>query len=510
LKNDIDINSLIARIAAYAIKAGLICDTDKIWAQNMFLSILQLDSFKAPESKISDLPEYPCAILSDMSAWAVDCGLIENMAVARELFESRLCAILTPRPSQFISNFEELKKLEGPQAATSWMYQKQKQCDYIKSRRIAKNIIWKTDTQYGKLDMTINLSKPERSPEEIEMIKKMGSAALNGQTYPKCVLCPQNEGYAGRLDYPPRQNLRMIPLTLNGERWFFQYSPYVYYNEHCIVLSELHTDMLIDKTTFVRLADFLEQFPHYFIGSNADLPIVGGSILNHDHYQGGKYVFPLHRAKTRKNFTMKNLPALKCEILDWPLSVIRLRGSRSDVLNASQTIFEIWRDYSDAGANISAYSGQIRHNTITPIAKIVDGVLQMDLTLRNNAVSQQFPEGIFHSHKKYHHIKRENIGLIEVMGLAILPARLKEEFELLADCLIENDLVKIKSSPEISKHYDWALELNEKYKFTKENADDIIKTETARAFAQVLQCCGVFKKDEAGDFALEKFLKCLK
>ncbi|MDR0646769.1 MAG: UDP-glucose--hexose-1-phosphate uridylyltransferase [Elusimicrobiota bacterium] len=504
-----DINFHIARLVAYAVKNGLVSRADKTWTVNMMLSVLRLDSFEEPSIVDYNLPKYPSGILSEISKWAAANGLIENLPVSREILEGELCGIITPRPFQFTAKFEEIEKRSGIKKAAAWMYKTQQQCDYIKIERAEKNLAWKTDTKYGKLDITVNLSKPEKTPEEIAAVKKLGAAALSRNIYPKCMLCRENEGYRGRLNYPARQNIRLIPLKLNGEKWFFQYSPYIYYNEHCIVLNGCHTDMAINKDTFVRLADFLERFPHYFIGSNADLPVVGGSILNHDHYQGGRYTFPMHKVKTRKTFKIKNLPDIECEILDWPLSVLRFSGSRRGVLKAANIAFDAWVNYNDPAVAIRAYDGQTRHNTVTPMARIAKGKLQLDIALRNNAASEEFPEGIFHSHKQFHHIKRENIGLIEVMGLAILPGRLKSEFEELSDCLVKNDFEKIKNSLAISKHYDWALKLADRYKFTPENAEEILRKETGTIFAEVLECCGVFKKTLCGAAALDRFLKTL-
>jgi UDPglucose--hexose-1-phosphate uridylyltransferase len=503
-----DINYYLQRVTDYAAAKGLIKPEDKIWTINIIAAKLQLASFK-PTTIKEPLPEYPSQILSAISDYAARKGIIDDLPVRREMFETEICGVLTLRPSDFIREFEETERKCGVKEAVRLMYKKQERADYIKTERIAKNIKWSSNTSYGSLDITINLSKPEKTPEEIAAIKQMGASALKNEAYPKCMLCLENEGYAGRLDYPARQNLRLIPLKLNNEDWFFQYSPYVYYKEHCIVLNRKHTDMLIDEKTFVRFADFLKRFSHYFIGSNADLPIVGGSILNHDHYQGGNYIFPLQRAKVEKVFKLKKYPKLKCQTLKWPLTVIRFTGARKDVLAASRGLLNEWIDYCDETAQIKSHSGKTRHNAITPIARMDGNKLQLDLILRNNRTSAEEPDGIFHSHKKFHHIKRENIGLIEAMGLAVLPGRLKKEFEELGGYLIKRDLESVKNSPSLSKHYDWAKELLAKHKFSHSNYEEILKRETGEIFRQVLECCGVFKRDARGRDALDKFLSRL-
>jgi len=495
----------ISRLIGYAVKNKLIDETDRVWAANRIISRLGLDSFE-PAASAGPLPKYPSEMLAAISAWAVTENKIEDLTAAREMLETEIMGLLINRPSYFIQKFTSFKDVKK---ATDWFYAAQQYADYIKTERVSKNLSWTTPTRYGRLDITINLSKPEKDPKEIAAVKALGVNALETGVYPKCALCKENEGYAGRLNHPARQNIRLIPLRLAGENWFFQYSPYVYYNEHCIVLGEKHSDMLINKKTFERLADFLGKFPHYFIGSNADLPIVGGSILNHDHYQGGRYVFPMHRAKIRKTFKLKKFPRLKCEVLDWPLSIIRFTGARKDVLAATNKLFNLWVNYDDAEADIKSHDGETRHNTVTPIARMTGGKMQFDIALRNNATSALFPDGIFHSRPQYHHIKRENIGLIEVMGLAILPGRLKAELKEVGDCLAAGDLEKIKNSPSINKHYAWAAELTKKYKFTPENSFKILEQETGKIFSEVLECCGVFKNTKEGNTALEKFLTLL-
>jgi UDPglucose--hexose-1-phosphate uridylyltransferase len=477
----------VETLVSYAVKNNLIAARDRVWATNLILSRLRLDYFKPQKIRLS-LPPYPDKILAAISAWAAANGRVENLSFKREMLETDLMGILTLRPSDFVKKCEEIKKTKGLDNAIRWMYKNQEKTAYIKTERIAKNISWTALSRYGRLDITINLSKPEKTPKEIAALKKLGANALQNNNYPKCLLCIENEGYGGRFNHPARQNLRLLPLKLGAENWYFQYSPYVYYNEHCIVLKEKHSNMEINGKTFERLAAFLEQFPSYFIGSNADLPIVGGSILNHDHYQGGRYVFPMHKAEIRKNFKLKQWPKLGCAVLDWPVSVIRFTGGKKDVIAASKHLFSKWINYCDASVNLRARSGAVRHNTLTPIAKMSGKKFQFDLALRNNAVSKEFPEGIFHSGPQYHHIKRENIGLIVVMGLAVLPGRLKSEFEELSRSLVVGDLDSIKNSPSAAKHYDWARELSKKYKFTEGNVRQIIRKETVVVFSKLLEC----------------------
>ncbi|WP_424244828.1 UDPglucose--hexose-1-phosphate uridylyltransferase [Elusimicrobium posterum] len=503
-----DINYHIQRLADFAVKNNLIGKEDKTWATNLILAELRLESF-TPVVIREPLPKYPGSILAEISAWAAKQKLIEDIAVYREMLETKIMGILSQRPSDFIAKFETLKEEGGIKKATKWFYDIEQKLDYIKTERVAKNIHWKTKTAYGAIDISINLSKPEKDPKEIALLKAKGSAALNSAAYPKCLLCPQNEGYAGRINHPARQNIRLIPLKLGGAQWYLQYSPYVYYNEHCIVLSQKHEDMKITPKTFENLLDFVQAIPHYFLGSNADLPIVGGSILNHDHYQGGSYVFPMQRAGEYKKFKLKKWPKLKAHFIKWPLSVIRLNGSRKDVQAAASHILKKWQAYSDPAADIAAFTGDTPHNTVSPIARINKGNFEMDIALRNNNTSKEFPDGIFHSRPEFHHIKRENIGLIEVMGMAILPGRLETELEELGKYLVKGDLESIKKSPTASKHYDWAAQLSKKHKFTAKNATEILREETGQVFGKVLECCGVFKETPEGDAAMDRFIKVI-
>ncbi|MDR2860713.1 MAG: UDP-glucose--hexose-1-phosphate uridylyltransferase [Elusimicrobiota bacterium] len=503
-----DIHHQIKKLLDYAVKSGLIKNEDRNWAANAVIAKLKLSFFNPPKTKLSEtLPKYPDKILSEISLWAVENKIIGKLSVERELLETDIIGIFTQRPSDFIASFHEIEKKKGIKQATDWMYEKEQQACYVKTENVKRNIVWKTKTKYGFLDLTINLSKPEKTLKEIEAVKALGAKALFSKDYPKCVLCPENEGYAGRIDYPARQNARLIPLTLNKEEWYMQYSPYVYYNEHCIILSKNHSDMKINEKTFVRFADFLERFPHYFIGSNADLPIVGGSILNHDHYQGGRFEFPLHRAKIDRYFKLKGFPKAEFSILKWPMSVIRIKGNRKDVLDAVGVIFDKWKNYSDKNVEIKAYDKTVSHNTITPLARMVKDKIQFDLVLRNNAISEDFPNGIFHSKPLYHHIKHENIGLIEALGMAILPGRLKTAMKKAGDYLLCGDINRIKSDKETVRHYEWALELSQKYKINSANIEEILKKEIGMIFEQSLECCGVFKKDLQGTEAFDRFIE---
>jgi UDPglucose--hexose-1-phosphate uridylyltransferase len=505
-----NIHHTIEQLLNYAIAKDLITTQDKTWAANTIISKLNLPFFNPPP-KISKekLPQYPSSILSEISSWAIENKIIADSSMDKELLQTAIMGIFVQRPSDFINAFHKIVKEKNIKAAAKWMYEKERQADYIKVEMVQKNINWKVKTVYGNLDLAINLSKPEKTIEEIAQIKAFGAKALNQYTYPKCVLCPQNEGYAGRLDYSARQNARLLPLTLAKEKWYFQFSPYVYYNEHCIVLAQKHSDMEINEKSFVRFADFLDIFPHYFIGSNADLPIVGGSILNHDHYQGGNYTFPLHKAKIYKSFKLKNFPNVRCFILNWPLCVIRIVGKPKDVCPAASLIFDKWKNYSDDSAMIRAFDANVRHNTITPLARKVGKQIHFDLVLRNNATSADFPDGIFHTRKQYQHIKRENIGLIESLGMAILPGRLKSEMKKVASYLICKNLTEMQKDEEVQKHYEWAKEISDRYEVTAANADTIIRKEIGLTFQKALECCGVFARGIEGRAAFERFLQVL-
>ena len=441
-----------------------------------------------------------------MLDWAEEKELIPAGSVTyRDLLDTKIMGCLVPRPSSVIKEFYSRYNEQGPKHATDYFYQLSKDTLYIRTDRIAKNLQWFSETEYGKLEITINLSKPEKDPTAIAASKNLQSF-----DYPKCLLCKENVGYAGRINHPARQSHRIIPVETNGETWYLQYSPYLYYNEHSILLSEEHRPMKISKGSFDRLLHFVEQFPHYFIGSNADLPIVGGSILSHDHFQAGRHEFPMANAPYEEKFSLPEYPGVEAGLVQWPMSVIRLRGEdRHDLSEAGGKILESWKIYSDEEVGIFANTNGERHNTVTPIARFRDGKFELDLVLRNNRTSDEHPLGIFHPHQDVHHIKKENIGLIEVMGLAVLPGRLKEEMSLLADYLREeNPLEKIKADEFTEKHADWAaslLETNPKLA----DIDQILKEEIGRIFARVLEDAGVFKRNEQGKAAFLRFVRSL-
>lgn len=492
------ISESISKLVQYGINNNLIQKVDKIYTTNRVLEVLQLDDFE--ECEITDCEINLEQILKDILDYACERGLIEDNIVARDLFDTKIMGCLVPPPHDVIEKFEMLYK-NSPELATEWYYKFSQDTDYIRRYRIKKDLRWKAQTEYGELDISINLSKPEKDPKAIAAAK---SAKQSG--YPKCALCAENEGYTGRLNHPARQNHRIIPIDLDNEKWFLQYSPYVYYNEHCIVLNSQHIPMKIDKSTFKKLFEFVEKFPHYFIGSNADLPIVGGSILSHDHFQGGHYEFAMARAPIEKHFSIKNYEDVECGIVKWPMSVIRIRHDNYEhLINLADLILKKWREYSDEDAFIYAYTDGVPHNTITPIARKSGELFELDLVLRNNITTDEHPLGVYHPHSEYHHIKKENIGLIEVMGLAVLPSRLKTEFEILSEYILNDK--DIRSNETISKHADWVEEFLPNYQITAENIQSILQAETAKVFAKILECCGVFKRDKIGQKAFETFIK---
>ncbi|MDG4657275.1 UDP-glucose--hexose-1-phosphate uridylyltransferase [Ectobacillus antri] len=481
-------------------QVGLIAAEDEVYARNRILDILNVNSFESPvyavEATIPDLLE----MLED---FAVKKGLIKNLLDEKEMFASKIMNVFMPRPSDLNRMFWDRYKSD-PQQATTFFYDMSQNSNYIQTKRIAQNISYTVDTAYGELDITINLSKPEKDPKEIALEKEMKS--LQATNYPKCLLCVENEGYEGRIGHPARANHRLIRLQLEEEAWFLQYSPYVYYNEHCILLSGAHRDMKINKDTFLRLLAFIKQFPHYFAGSNADLPIVGGSILSHDHYQGGNYEFAMAKAGEELSFTMKDFSAVEAAIIKWPMSVIRLKSTQTaELAEAGAYILDKWISYSDSQVGVKAYSGDTRHNTITPIARYRNGKYELDLVLRNNRTSEEHPLGIFHPHDDVHHIKKENIGLIEVMGLAVLPARLKSELEEVENYLLgkEHDM------PDY--HLPWAQDIHARYgqDLASEAVHDIVKKEVGLKFLRVLEDAGVFKRDPKGQEAFRKFVYSL-
>ena len=474
-----DYNYLITELVNYGIQSGLVAEADRIYTVNRLLEVLELDEYVEPDEEIK--PRMLCNILEDFLSLQGD---ITN--AQKDLFDTKLMGILTPPPSAVINRFEELKK-SSPKEATDWYYDFSKKTNYIRTDRTAKDIKWVADTRYGEMDITINLSKPEKDPRDIAAAGKAKS-----KSYPKCLLCTENEGYSGTLTHPARQNHRIIPLKLDGEDYYLQYSPYVYYNEHCIILNKKHIPMVINRSTFVKLLSFVEQFPHYTAGSNADLPIVGGSILSHDHFQGGAYLFPMACVKCRKTFVIPGYEDIRSGIVRWPMSVIRLEGKEPGrIADLADLILSKWRGYTDEEAFIFAETEGIPHNTITPIARMnMLGEFALDLVLRNNITTEEHPLGVFHPHEEYHHLKKENIGLIEVMGFAILPARLKKELSDLAEAI---DAGKDISD---SVHAAWAKE-KILPRTGKEKTQDIIKDEVGIAFSEILECAGVFKNDEA-------------
>ena len=497
-----DVNQAIDWLIAYARREGLLEEGEETWGVNALLEALGLDSYAPPEEPPAEasLPEVLKTLLDDAHARGV---LPVDSVVYRDLLDTRLMGALTPRPGQVRRRFRELYA-QSPQDATSWYYHFSQAVNYIRADRIARDIQWKTPTRYGELDITINLSKPEKDPRAIAAARE-----LPASDYPRCQLCAENEGYAGRVNHPARQNLRVIPLTLQGEPWFFQYSPYVYYNEHCIVFNRVHTPMKIERATFDRLLDFVGQFPHYFIGSNADLPIVGGSILAHDHFQGGRYDFAMAKAPVEEPVEFPGFGDVQAGMVRWPMAVVRLRGGEPGRLaQLADRILRSWRGYSDPAAMILAETGGEPHNTITPIARRRGEDYELDLVLRNNLTTPEYPLGLYHPHSELHHIKKENIGLIEVMGLAVLPARLREELAAVARGLGEG--ADLAADPRTASHAAWAEGFRARYDITPENALEIVKQETGMAFAQVLEHAGVFKTTPEGREAFRRFLRQVK
>ena len=490
----------IEKLVNYAISKGLIEECDRVWAENALLNALHLDSFTRPENVEDAALE---SILAELIACGVENGLLDDSITEKDLFDSRLMGLLTPRPSDVIGKFRNLYA-EDPKKATDYYYDLSRATDYIRTYRVVKDLKWKSETEYGELDITVNLSKPEKDPKAIAAA---GKAKASG--YPKCLLCREAEGYAGRLDYPGRANHRLIPLKLNGENFFLQYSTYVYYNEHCIVLNSRHVPMKINKAAFCKLLDFVDLFPHYFLGSNADLPIVGGSILSHDHFQGGHYTFAMAKAEIEHELSFPGFEDVKAGIVKWPMSVIRLRcADKRRVAELADKILTAWRGYSDPSVTIFAETDGEPHNTITPIARRRDGDFEMDLVLRNNLTTEEYPLGLFHPHQELHHIKKENIGLIEVMGLAVLPARLKAELRELENLIIEGG--DIAASETCAKHAPWVEELKTRYTFTPENTESILRQEVGVVFMKVLEHAGVFKRDEQGRAAFLRFAESVK
>ena len=491
----------IKKLVQYGIEKDLITQEDANYTINRLLEILDLDEYIEPEQNYENINLE--TTLMEILDYSVEKGLIDDTIINRDLFDTKLMSVLVPPPHEVIEEFKKLY-LQSPERSTDWYYKFSQDTDYIRRYRITKDIRWQTETEYGNLDLSINLSKPEKDPKDIAAAK---SAKQKG--YPKCMLCPENVGYAGRLNHPARQNHRIIPLQIGGESWYFQYSPYVYYNEHCIVLNSKHTPMVINKSTFKKLFDFIKIFPHYFVGSNADLPIVGGSILSHDHFQGGHFEFAMERAEIEKYFTIKGFEDIETGILKWPMSVIRIRHKNTErLVEFAAYILNKWRNYNDKDVFIFSETNGEPHNTITPIARKKDNVYELDLVLRNNITTDEYPLGVYHPHKELHHIKKENIGLIEVMGLAVLPSRLEKELKETAKCILNK--LDLRKNEYTAKHADWVYDFLPNYSDINENnIMNILEKETGLVFIKVLECCAVFKRDKKGLDAFVKFINVL-
>ncbi len=490
------INESIKKLVCYGLDKGFFEKRDEVYITNTLLGILNLDEFSCDaEFENVNLEETLSALLD----YAVEKGIIEDSITERDLLDTKLMGALMPRPSEVTKKFQELYAV-SPKTATDYYYNLSCDSDYIRRYRIAKDVKWKTDTQYGEIDITINLSKPEKDPKAIAQAKNAPQAS-----YPKCMLCRECEGYSGRVNFPARQNHRIIPVTINNSDWFFQYSPYVYYNEHCIVFNSEHTPMAINDGTFKKLLDFVKLFPHYFVGSNADLPIVGGSILSHDHFQGGNYTFAMAKAPIETELTFKDFEDIKAGIVKWPMSVIRLSCKDTDrLIELASKILKKWRSYTDENAFIFSETAGEPHNTITPIARKNGEYYELDLVLRNNITTDEHPLGVYHPHSELHHIKKENIGLIEVMGLAVLPARLKTEMAELKTAILKGEDIRANST--LEKHADWAEKIKAKYSgINKDNIDEIIEKEIGLVFALVLEHAGVYKRTEEGKAAFLRF-----
>lgn len=490
------INDSICFLVEYALKNGLIEKSDRIYSVNRLLEVLGLNDYKAPREPVKmTLTE----ALDNLCDYAVSQGLIEDSVVYRDLFDTKIMGALTPRPSEVIAAFNKQYSV-SPEMATDYFYKFSGDTNYIRRDRIARDVKWKTDTEYGQIDITINLSKPEKDPKAIAAAKNVKASG-----YPKCALCRENEGYAGNVNAAARQNHRIIPITINDSSWGLQYSPYVYYNEHCICFNFKHTPMKIERATFRKLLDFVKLFPHYFLGSNADLPIVGGSILSHDHFQGGRYEFAMAKAPIEKAIGFTGFEDVSAGIVKWPMSVIRLSCKNADRLTElSDKILTAWRGYTDKSAFIFSQTDGEPHNTITPIARKRGENFEIDLVLRNNITTAEHPLGVFHPHAELHNIKKENIGLIEVMGLAVLPARLKSELAALADYIVNKK--DIRSNPDIEKHADWVEGFIGDYEVTEDNINDILREQVGKTFKTVLEHAGVYKCTDEGRAAFMRFI----
>lgn len=501
------IQDAIGNLVCYALETGLIEREDDIFAANEILSLLEIDTLdEKTERTIREFDPEKAEpielepILREMCDYAVVIGRIkEDTVTYRDLFDTLVMGVLTPRPSEVTRKFRALFE-KSPQEATDWYYRFSQDTNYIRRDRIAKDMRWKAPTEYGDLDITINLSKPEKDPKAIAAARNLG-----GTAYPKCQLCYENVGYAGRLNHPARENHRVIPIRIDGQDWALQYSPYVYYNEHCIVFNQKHTPMKIDRSAFDKLFDFVQQFPHYFVGSNADLPIVGGSILAHEHFQGGHYDFAMAKAPVEEEIHFPGYEDVNAGIVKWPMSVIRLNGKdRARIVDLADRILLSWRKYTDEKCFIFAHTDGEDHSTITPIARMRDGNFELDLVLRNNITTKEHPLGVYHPHAELHHIKKENIGLIEVMGCAILPARLKKEMADLREAVLSGK--DYRADEELSKHADWMDDILKRETLTEDNIDEVLRREIGVVFAKVLECAGVYKRTDEGREGFRRFL----
>ena len=488
----------IKKLVTYALEHYLIHPVDRTWATNRILEALQLNEYVEPETEFSDVDLEET--LAELLDYAAANGLIEeNTTVYRDLFDTKLMGLLTPAPHEVIDTFTALYA-DSPEAATDYYYKLSRDTDYIRTYRVKKDLRWVYKSEFGDLDITVNLSKPEKDPKAIAAARNAAKSS-----YPKCLLCHENEGYAGNLNSPARQNHRPIPITINNSQWYLQYSPYVYYNEHCIAFNGQHTPMKIDRAAFGKLLDFVTLFPHYFLGSNADLPIVGGSILSHDHFQGGRYTFAMTKAPVEKEITFAGFEDVRAGIVKWPLSTIRLRCADDNrLVDLADKILGAWRGYTDENAFILAETNGEPHNTITPIARRRGDDYELDLVLRNNITTEEYPLGVYHPHTELHHIKKENIGLIEVMGLAVLPARLKKEMDTLKETILSGG--DLRADESIAKHADWAEEFLGRRSVTADNIDEVVNEEIGRVFAEVLVHAGVYKCDAAGREAFDRFI----
>ena len=495
------LNENIKKLVEYGIETGLTPECERIYTTNLLMEMFHEDSYEEPEEKAENIDLE--SVLKELLDEAVNRGLIEDSIGYRDLFDTKMMNCLVPRPAQVQKEFWDAYE-KSPEAATEYFYKLSQDSDYIRRYRVKKDKKWTVESPYGTIDITINLSKPEKDPKAIAAAKNAKNNA-----YPKCQLCMENEGYAGRLDHPARENHRIIPITINESKWGFQYSPYVYYNEHCIVFNGEHTPMKIDRAAFTKLFDFVKQFPHYFLGSNADLPIVGGSILSHDHFQGGHYTFAMAKAPIEKKVTIPGYEDVEAGIVKWPLSVLRIRHQdEKRLVDLADHVLKAWRGYTDEAAFIFAETNGEPHNTITPIARMKDGMYELDLTLRNNITTEEHPLGVYHPHAQYHHIKKENIGLIEVMGLAVLPARLKDEIELLKKYILEGK--DIRSNEKIEKHADWVEKFLPEYEeINADNIEEILQQEIGKVFVHVLEDAGVYKCTEEGREAFMRFIQTL-